>query len=337
MARPFYTPLIPSIGAQFYGAPGLMTQGQSWFVKPYSGSDGNSGKRPDRAVKTLAKALDMATANQNDVIYMFAEGNAASRATDYQSSTLAWNKDMVHLVGVNAGNAISQRSRVAFISTYVTASNLITISANGCLFSNVQFYAGVANANPTGCMKLTGDRNHFVNCHIAGIGDDLMDSAGAYSLWFYDCSENLFEGCTIGINTVKRGTAANSEILVTTAAGEGSGNMIFRKCVITGWCESAGNYVFLKANAANALGRFWLFDDCLFYNPATAVAGGAEMTQAMQIHASANGHIILHNTTIFGAGNVNASDTGLVICGSGSVPNNAEVTDMGLALVTTNA
>lgn len=327
---------ISSFGVPVLGGMFPFT-GKYIFVKPYSGLDGNDGLSPTSPVKTLTKALALATANKGDVIFLIAESNTAASTTDYQTSTLTWNKDGVHLVGINNGTRFSQRSRVAFISTYVTASNLITISAKNCVFANIEFYAGVADANPTGCMKLTGARNHFINCQISGIGDDLMDSAGAYDLWFYDSAENLFEDCVIGLDTVKRGTAANAGVLFTTAAGVGSARNIFKRCIFPAWCESAGNYLFVSANAANALDRFVLFDDCVFHNVGAVVAGGAAMTQAFQIHASANGNVILHNTTIIGAGNVNASDTGLVMCGAGSFANNTEATDLGLAVATTNA
>lgn len=330
-------------GTSSFGVPVLGGMfpftGKYIFVKPYSGLDGNDGLSPDTAVKTLVKALALATANKNDVVFLIQESNTAGSTTDYQSSTLAWDKDGVHLIGINPGPMLGQRSRVALISSYVTASNLITWSANNCLVANIEFYAGVADANPTGCMKLTGDRNHFVSCQISGIGDDLMDTAGAYSLWFYGAHENLFEGCYVGLDTVGRGSAANAEILFTNSVSPAADNArnIFRKCVISGWCQSAGDYLFVSANVAGAIGRFLLFDDCVFHNPAAAIGPGAQMTQAMQIHASAGGHVILHNTTIVGADNVNASDTGLVLCGAGIIPNNATKTDLGLALVTTNA
>lgn len=334
--KPFSS-LVPANGMMYLGFPGLPTGGVSWFVDPYYGLDGNSGRRPDRPFKTLAQAHSSAVADRNDIVYLMARSNTAAYTTDYQTSTLTWSKDAVHLIGINAGNMFSQRSRVAFISTYVTASNLITISAKGCMFANIEFFAGVASANPTGCMKLTGMRNHFINCHIAGIGNDLMDSAGAYDLWLYDSAENMFENCVIGIDTVKRGSAANAGVLFTTAAGVGSARNIFKRCLFPAWCESAGNYLFVSANAANALDRFLLFDDCVFHNVGATVAGGATMTQAFQIHAAANGNVILHNCTIVGAGNVNASDTGLILCGAGSFANNTEQTDLGLAVVTTNA
>ena len=335
MAIKPFNAIVPGMGVQMFGPP--ITQGQAWFVAPYSGSDTASGRRPNQPLKTLAAALSKATANRNDVVYVFSESNTGTLTTDYQAATLDWNKDAVHLIGVNGSPVLGQRSRVAFKSTYVTASNLITISANNCMIANMEFFAGVASANPTGCMYLTGDRNHFVNCQISGIGDDLMDTAGAYSLWMYGAHENLFENCYIGLDTVSRGSAANAEILLTAPNNAGNARNIFRKCMIAGWCMSAGNYLFLSANAAGAIGRWLLFDDCVFHNTGTSVATGVQMTQAMQIHAAAGGHVILHNTTIVGADNVNASDTGLILCGAGIGPNNMTATDLGLARVTTNA
>jgi hypothetical protein len=176
-----------------------------------------------------------------------------------------------------------------------------------------------------------------LNCHIAGIGSDLMDIAGAYDLWMYDSSENLFENCMIGADTISRGSAANAGLLFTGTGNAGSARNIFRKCVFPAWCMSAGNYVFLKANGVNYLDRWLLFDDCVFHNTGTSVDTGVQMTQAFQIHASANGHVILHNTTIIGADNVNATDTGLVLVGAGGLSAVTEATDLGLAVVTTNA
>src|ERR1035441_6990089 len=164
------------IGSQF------LTQGNTFFVKPATGGDGNDGKSPKRAFKTLPEAYDHLVAGQNDVVYLMAESDSAGGTTDYQGATLNWNKDLCHLIGVNSGPRMSQRSRVAFTSTYAGASNLFTLSANGCLIQGVEFYAGVASVNPTGCMLVTGERNHVRKCHIAGMGNTANDIAGAYSV-----------------------------------------------------------------------------------------------------------------------------------------------------------
>ncbi len=78
-----------------------ITQGNVWFVEPSTGVDSsgpNDGKTVATAFKTLAYALSRATANQNDIIYMFAQSNTAASTTDYQAATLTWNKDFVHLL-----------------------------------------------------------------------------------------------------------------------------------------------------------------------------------------------------------------------------------------------
>src|SRR5690242_5016946 len=114
-------------------AAGLFpTQGNIYVVNPRYGSDNAPGTFQS-PLQTLAAALDRATAGQNDIIYLCAASNTASLTTSYQTATLNWNKDLVHLIGVNDSPQIGQRSRVAFQAAYNTASNLFTLSANGCL------------------------------------------------------------------------------------------------------------------------------------------------------------------------------------------------------------
>jgi len=79
-----------------------------------------------------------------------------------------------------------------------------------------QFFAGVADTNPTGCMQVTGDRNRVSNCHLAGIGHANNDIAGAYSLYLNGVESMLIDGCIIGLNTIDAGTAANSEVLMAS-------------------------------------------------------------------------------------------------------------------------
>jgi len=271
----------------------ILTQGKQFYVKPRTGSDGSSGRSPSQAVKTLAKALSLATAKQNDTVFLFAEGHAAADTTDYQSETLDWNKDLVHLIGVHAGGPVAQRARVALLSTYATASNLFTLSGHGCLIQDVHFFAGVASANPTGCMKVTGQRNVFRNCHIAGIGNDANDIAGAYSVLLDGGAENLFDDCTIGLDTIARGTAANSGLLVDTAATRNE----FRNCRFIAQLEHATNHVHVRLADATAIDRYLLFRECLFYymsaNYATAGTG------VMNLPLLTQGYVIVDRCMAF--------------------------------------
>ena len=230
-------------------AVNAMTQGKIWHVKPYSGRDSRDGKTANTAVKTLAKALSKATANQNDIVLLYAESNSAASTTDYQSSTLDWNKDMVHLVGVNAGSPLGLRSRVAFASAYNTASNLFTLSADSCFISNIEFFAGVAGTSPTGCMQVTGDRNYLKNCVIAGIGADTNDIADAYSLYLNGVEHMLIEDCEIGLQTIDAGTAANSEILMANTVK----NVVFSGGKVVRRIEHATNHPLVKVAGATSL------------------------------------------------------------------------------------
>jgi hypothetical protein len=302
------------------------SQGRNIYVRPSSGNDGATGLTPAAALKTLTAALAMATADQNDVVYLMAESNTAASTTDYQSVTLDWNKNGVHLIGVNGGQRMGQRSRIAFISTYVTASNLLTVSASGCHFENLEIYAGVADADPVGCLKVTGTRNSFKNCHIAGIGDTNMDIANAYSVYLYgNATENYFEDCVIGTDTVARGTSsAVNEILLAANGASIPARNVFRGCLIIGLCKTAANYFFVKATD---FGRFLLFQDCVFIN-AGATAGGATMTYAMAITSTAHGRVILHNTSITGAADMD-NNPGNIFTNM-AIP--ASATDAGLTI-----
>lgn len=273
------------------------TQGKIWHVKPYSGNDGNTGDSPDQALKTLSKAHTLATANQNDIVLLYSEHNTAANTTDYQSSTLTWSKNLVHLIGVGSMSMLSQRQRIAFASTYDTASNLMTISANGCVFANIQLFAGVAGTNPTGCLNVTGSRNYFLNCHIAGIGNDNNDIADAYSLQISGGAENTFKDCTIGVDTIARGTAANSEIRLVSGATRN----VFIDCNITTYAEAAGHQFVLVP--INGVDRYTIFKNCIFINMPTGDAAGTTMTEAFDVTGggSPDGIIILHNCVVFGA------------------------------------
>src|SRR3989304_8091611 len=104
-------PVLPSFPSWL-----AYTQGNIYHVKPYSGSDSNDGLQIDRPIKTLSRAQTIATADQNSVKLLYSEPNTASLTTDYQSTTLSWAKDGVHLIGINSGNPISARSRLGWLS-----------------------------------------------------------------------------------------------------------------------------------------------------------------------------------------------------------------------------
>jgi len=293
------------------------SQGNAYFVNPRTGDDvyGDGGR--NNPFKSVAHAFSFATAGQNDIIFLEAAGNAAADTTDYQLSTLTWNKDLVHLIGINGAPQLGQRSRIALVSTYATASNLITISANGCRFENIEFFEGVTSALPTGCMQVTGQRNHFVNCQISGMGATTNDIAGAYSLYLNGAAENIFERCYIGLDTVTLGAAANSQIKCATQATRN----ILTGCTIATYTNHATNSNFLRV-PTGSLDRWLQFDNCRFINPIDSAS--TNLTQAFIVASDAGGTVLLTgaDTGVLGATDWNSTDSGNVTAINGTVTAN---------------
>ena len=195
------------------------TQGNVYWVRPRTGSDAFDGLSSQKAFQTVAHALNVATANQNDVIFLCAESNTAANTTDYQDATLTWNKDLVHLIGINSGPFLGQRSRISARSTAAALAPMVNVTANGCLFSGIEFFQGTPASGTTSiCVQVTGQRNVFNACQISGNGDltGVADVAGTRSLKISG-SENLFKNCYIGLDTVIRATQT-AEVEISAGA-----------------------------------------------------------------------------------------------------------------------
>lgn len=299
-----------------FGGQFPATQGRIIFCRPGTGSDGRDGSTPQKAVKTLTQALALATANQNDIVALMAESNTAASTTDYQLDNLNWNKDGVHLIGINSGSLHSQRSRVAMISTWTAAHELFTLSANGCIIQGIEFFAGVASANPLGCMSITGDRNVIRRCHIAGQGNTANDIAGAYSLNLTGGIENLIDDCTIGQDTVQLGAASSSVLLFTSGSPANTRNH-FRNCRFELFTSHATNCLFARGGGAGNLDREQIFENCLFIN--SIASSSTTLTHAMSIATGGGVVLLVGLCGLYGASGWNAN-SGVVVATGGGQP-----------------
>ena len=285
-------PVLPALPSWL-----CFTQGNEYFVRPGNGSDSNDGLTPETAFKTLLKAYNTATANQNDIIYFMAESNTSASTTDYQSTAFTWAKDLTHLIGIGSGSLYSPRARIAFTSAYNTAADLMTWSANCCYVHNIEMFMGVAGTSPTGCLTVTGVRNHFHRCHISGFGNSANDIASAYDINLNGAKENLFEDCTIGIDTIQVGANTNSHLYAQNYAARN----IFRGCRFRTYTSSATANTFLRGSATHAIDRTLEFDNCTFYNFYENLVDGTLMTYAFVLAATQGGVILLtNNTRVYG-------------------------------------
>ena len=268
------------------------TPGNVWWVDPQFGNDNNPGNTPAAAFQSLTQAHSSASDANNDVVYLIAKSNSASLTTSYQSVGLTWSKSLLHLIGVNGAPFLGQRSRVGALATAATFPNLFTLSGNGCLIQNIEFFQGSTATNPTAastCVTVSGQRNHFLNCQISGIGHSDLDDAGSNSLTITG-SENYFQHCYIGLSTIIRATAT-AEVVITGAVAR----TFFEDCEIESWTSGST----FKAVTVPTAAQDWVtFKNCIF-SAVENITSAVAPTGAIGITTLA-GLVKVINPAIFG-------------------------------------
>jgi hypothetical protein len=278
---------------------------KTWMVDPRYGLDGNDGSI-ERPFKTLVKALASARADKNDVVFLIATSNSASVTTSTQTATLDWNKNLVHLVGICAPTIVSQRARIGNAAASAL-SPVMTVSANGCVISNVQIINEIADATALLAVEVTGERNYFKNVHFAGITNATQSAAGAASLKITAGAENVFEGCTIGLDTSSYDADATGILCDAVATRN-----LFVDCLIQGYITAAG-YAHVTIADAQGIDRWLWFKRCIFVAESTNKA--VTQTEVFTIPAISQGKIILQDSYCFsdgGAVDWDSNDRGII-------------------------
>ena len=270
--------------------------GKRIFLDPVNGNDNNDGMAPasvlgsnSGAVATLAAAYALATAGNNDIIFLVSNGATASSAR--LSATFTWAKNATHLIGYCAPTLFSQRARIAPPTVLAAAAGntpFFTISASGCMFMNVEWYVGFSTGQAAQIgLLITGDQNYFKNCHIAGIADAASAAdAGSRSLKLSSSDECLFEDCVIGVDTVARGAVANASLELAA----GSARNVFRRCSFPFFTTNAAPLGILGTGAA-CCDRFNVFDMCTFLN--AIKSSSVQMTALLSFTSAAPGGAII--------------------------------------------
>ena len=183
-------PLLPNIGT-------IPFTGRWIFVDAVNGSDGNEGTAGN-PVQTLAYAYSLMTEGNNDVVVLMQRPTtaAATTGTFRLSASLTWAKSACHLIGMTAPTIIGQRARIAPLTTATTnLAPLMTISAQGCYFSNFSIFQGTGQAaTAETVVDITGQRNYFGNVAFQGMGSaNGAANSGSYDIYLNGGSENTFD------------------------------------------------------------------------------------------------------------------------------------------------
>ena len=251
--------------------------GTHYWVDPVNGSDGNSGKTPDRAFSTLYKAHASCTAGKNDVVFLIGNGAASGTARLSAASSvlvdstlttgeLIWSKNATHLIGVSAPG-VNSRARISNpTGTYTAATfgsnTMMTVSGNGCYIANVSLTQSFSTGNASEItMVVSGDYNVFNNVFLSGgLSAAAYGGTGSRALKITAADENLFVNCQIGADTVTR-SVLNANLELASAAARN----VFKGCVFPVYTSSATS-VCILGTGAGCVDRFTLFDRCAFIN-----------------------------------------------------------------------
>ncbi len=248
-----------------------------FFVDPVNGDDDNNGLSPKYAFAGIEEALDNCTSGNNDVILFIGGATACNPA-----AAITWNKEYTHLIGISSPVfGLGQRCRIVATAA-VGASPVITISASGCIFKNIQFNNEKAAGAASGVAIVTGSRNYFENCFFMA---PTATDAASYSLKMSG-SENVFYRCTIGQFTNFRSAASYG--LWLHGATAVSRNK-FVECEFLSWgggSPSTHVHVLVDADIVTVPWVTW-FENCLFHNN---YGGGTILAQAIDDNSTATGH-----------------------------------------------
>jgi hypothetical protein len=259
----------------------LSAGGKLIYLDGALGSDSADGSF-DHPVKTLTAAYALARDGKHDVIVIKNSGVSAALCTVRVDAAFVWSKNCLHLMSLSPTRPMfSQRARLAPTGATTAFANFISMSGSDCVWDGIQLWHGfdTGGANAI-ALTLTGSRNRFTRCHIAGMADTASaHDAGSRCVKFSGGGEHLFEECVIGVDTVDR-DAANATI---EFAG-GTARNVFNNCVFP-IRATATSPLLVKAAAAAASDRFQLFKNCVITNH------GASSLKLCTLAASIGGFI----------------------------------------------
>lgn len=274
--------------------------GLSIFCNENDGSDATGNGSAQRPFASLDAGFDMARANKGDVVYL--------QRTSHRTATLTWDKDGVSLVALSAPSD-NDRGRISPLGGAAVFSPLVHVTAQGCSFVNVGTFHGFADNSAQICWEEYGGRNFYSNCQLLGMGATLAAGhTGSRSLTIAGAGENLFVGCTFGIDTIARGVAnATLELLAGTPRN------IMRDCIFQ-MLATAATPMHITVGSGG-MDRYLLLDRPAFINCVDST--GTAIDAAIVANASAGGTVAVKDGFSIGA---TAIATTGPVRGTGNVP-----------------
>lgn len=283
----------------------LTAGGNIIWLDGYAGNDACPGDF-DAPVKTLAAAYALGRDGKHDVIMIKNAGVSAALCTVRLDAAFTWSKNCLHMVAQSPVRQLfSQRARIAPTGATTAFANFITMSGGDCHWHGIQIWHGFNTGTTSAiALTLTGHYNRFEYCHIAGMADAASAQNANSRCLKLGASENVFENCVLGIDTIAR-TAANSiiQFYANPTTGFGAARNYFKDCIFPAYTTTAQTQTDILVAGANAIDRMNIFERCKFTN--SRVTSYLIQTAVASLVAGAGGDLLfkdcmLHGRTGFG-------------------------------------
>ena len=234
------------------------------YVDSDKGNDGDTGRSPSHALKTIQKAVDKAAAWWT--IYVFRRTGEATGTDPYnyeETIIIPRTHEGLSIIGVGAGRTQGGLPQIKPTQTQAPTTALITVRAPGCLIANMGFNGtwgtggGILLEDDSGATT-TAFGTVIQNCHFKNCkGTSATNAAtGGAIQWGTDGQGNqvLIKSCrfykcvgdivllgtsearpqdVIIEDCVFSGPAANTDCNLYLAGGSGMNGVIIRDCYFT--------------------------------------------------------------------------------------------------------
>jgi len=304
-------------GITSFGVPVLSglpaTFGNVYFVDYRNGSDSVDGTSRETALKTLSKAYEKCTTNNNDLILI--DGDS----TVVETAMITWSKNRIHVVGVNGpfpGLGYGCGAKVSLgVTTVATDTATLRVTGVRNTFSGIKFMNSNTKDEALHCVEEAGEytRYHYCEFYKSSL---LTTNLTAEVLMNGDSSQ--FYGCTFGDLVNERGASGverpNVKLDRETVTGKVCRDGSFVDCTFLHKAAHVDACFFYGHNATDVERRLVLIRP-IFWNCVLATADPADAVNFAA--AQTTGDVLIVdpsavNVTLLGGANLNIYVQGAV-------------------------
>lgn len=304
---------ISSFGIPTFGVPSILPfTGNYFFVKEQTTIGASAGLGTfDQPYNTLEQALAACVSGHDDVVFLI--------GTVHPLTTIAWNLDKTHLVGLCAPLKRGKRARIS-VTGSTAYGPLVSVTGAGCWFMNFGTFFGwaVTGSSSPICWQDTGGRNCYDNVEFLGFGDATVSTgtavqtgARAFKL-NTSTGETTWNNCVFGVDT-----AARNATNYTVEIAGGAPRCSFQNCDFEAILGSSGTSAAHLLIGSAGIDRYLEILTSRFWNATKST--GSTMAQAMNVSATAGGFVALDRCTAFGITHWETSASASVVLDMGTV------------------